>query len=100
MTYPDPHGHGPDVPAGGTDTDGLVFSQSNHPSSGPGVNYGRPSQYDGPDVPTQGANVNPSVEGANTTTGGGVNPRGEAPHEGSGGPAGRGNAPYPDTSVG
>lgn len=60
MTYPSTGGHDPDVPAGGTDIDGLMFSPSNHPSDGPGENYGTPPQYVGPKVAEQAPLVNPS----------------------------------------
>jgi hypothetical protein len=72
---------------------------ANHPSSGPGENYGTPSQYVGPSVPALAPNVNPSAEGANTETGGGVNPQGPAPHVGDSTAAGR-EGVYPDTTVG
>lgn len=75
MTYPSTGGHDPDVPAGGMDTDGIMMAPSNHPSDGPGVNYGTPAQYVGPDVPNQPALVNPSA-GDQGPSGGGVNPMG------------------------
>jgi len=81
MTYPATD-HGPDVPAGGTDTDGVTLSPANHPSDGPGVNYGTPPQYVGPDVPVQAPAVNPSA-GNQGPPGGGVNPQGPSPAPGS-----------------
>lgn len=82
MTYP-ATSHDPDVPAGGTDTDGLMLSPtSNHPSDGPGVNYGCPPQYEGPKVTEQRPLVNPSA-GNVGPAGGGVNPQGPAPQPGA-----------------
>ena len=77
MTYPSTGGHDPDVPAGGVDTDGAMMSPLNHPADGPGVNYGPPPQYAGPDVPAQDPLVNPSA-GTQGAPGGGVNPMGPA----------------------
>lgn len=82
MTYPSTGGHDPDVPAGGTDTDGLVMAPSNHPADGPGVNYGCPPQYEGPKVTDQPALVNPSA-GDIGPPGGGVNPMGPTPRPGA-----------------
>lgn len=60
MTYPATD-HGPDVPAGGVDTDGEMLSPRNHPADGPGIDYGMPPQYAGPDVPDLPPLVNPSA---------------------------------------
>lgn len=104
MTYPTPPmGQGPDVDAGGTDTDGKMWvpgSHANHPSDGPGVAYGRPSQYDGPSVNELAPLVNPSA-GDIGAPGGGANPRGPDVYNPGDLPNGeRPNAPYPDTTVG
>lgn len=101
MSYPNPMGLGPDVPAGGTDTDGVTLSTSNHPSDGPGVNYRTPSQYYGPDVPAQAPLVNPSggTQGPVEQGMDDVNPQGPAPHPGSV-PATNTRQVYPDTSQG
>lgn len=101
MTYPAvPNGLGPDVPAGGVDMDGLMLSPSNHGPQGPGVNYGTPSQYVGPDVPIQAALVNPSAGTQGPTESGmaDVNPQGPAPRSGAGPVSNR--VVYPDTTVG
>jgi hypothetical protein len=102
MTYPTvPNGLGPDVPAGGVDMDGEMLSPMNHPSDGPGVNYGMPPQYAGPEVPEQAPLVNPSAGNQGPVESGmaDVNPQGPAPHPGSVGPSSRGGV-YPDTTVG
>jgi hypothetical protein len=98
MTYPSTGGHDPDVPAGGIDTDGAMFSQTNHPSDGPGVNYGTPAQYAGPAVPDQAALVNPSAGDQGPVEQGmaDVNPQGPAPRPGSGPVSDR--QVYPDTT--
>jgi hypothetical protein len=101
MTYPDTGGHDPDVPAGGIDTDGDMISPRNHPADGPGVDYGRPPEYDGPDVPMQAALVNPSYGNQGPVEQGptDINPQGPAPHPGSTGPSNTRQV-YPDTSQG
>lgn len=100
MTYPNPMGHDPDVPAGGTDTDGAVLSPRNHPADGPGVDYSTPSQYYGPAVPDQPALVNPSAGTQGPTEQGmnDVNPQGPAPRAGTGPVSDR--VVYPDTTQG
>lgn len=84
MTYPSTGGHDPSVAAGAADTSGVPLSPSNHPADGPGVNYGTPPQYYGPNVPNQAPLVNPSAgtqgpveQGMND-----VNPQGAAPTPG------------------
>src|SRR5690242_9207314 len=101
MTYPATD-HGPDVPAGGIDTDGVMLSPSNHGAQGPGVNYGTPAQYMGPAVADQPALVNPSAgtQGPVEMGMANVNPQGPAPRPGSTGPASRPGGVYPDTTVG
>lgn len=94
MTYPATD-LGPDVPAGGTDTDGAMLSPQNHPSEGPGVNYSMPPQYAGPDVPTQAPLVNPSAGNQGPVEQGmnDVNPQGPVPQPGSAGSANYDQAP-------
>jgi hypothetical protein len=100
MTYPATGGHDPDVPAGGTDTDGVMFASSNHPTDGPGVDYSTPSQYYGPTVPAQPALVNPSAGDVGPVESGmtDVNPQGPAPRAGTGPVSDR--VVYPDTTQG
>lgn len=88
MTYPGvPAGKGPDDAASAVD--GEAGSLASIPPSGhandetgPGVNYGRPSRYDGPAVAEQAPMVNPSA-GDIGPPGGGVNPMGASPQPGS-----------------
>lgn len=75
----------------------IAVAHVDHPNEGPGVDYNRPTRYDGPDVASQAPLVNPSA-GTQGDTGGGVNPRGPAvnPVEPTGS---HGNAPFPDTTA-
>lgn len=100
MTYPNPMGLGPDVPAAGTDTDGAVLSPRNHPADGPGVDYSTPSQYYGPTVAEMAPLVNPSAGNQGPTEQGmnDVNPQGPAPRSGTGPVSDR--VVYPDTTQG
>lgn len=99
MTYPNTGGHDPDVPAGGEDTDGVMLSPLDHPADGPGVNYGVPAEYVGPDVSEQVPLINPSAGTQGPTEQGmaNVNPQGPAPHPGSAGPASSRQV-FPDTT--
>lgn len=90
----------PDTSSGPDNDLGVPLSPSNHPSDGPGVNYGVPPEYQGPAVPEQVANVNPSA--TETSPGFGASPTQPGPPAppGTNGPnAAHVNAAYPDTSV-
>jgi hypothetical protein len=78
MTFPSTGGHDPETAAGAVDDEagGLEsIPPSGHAGDGPGVNYGIPDRYVGPEVPDQAALVNPSA-GFSSPPGGGVNPQG------------------------